>query len=155
MDREYIARLRAIRDNLRVIATEIDEILSPEDREIEDVIEDKTNWTTADQKAGIYIKDLNESTVLKDQAIIGQIENVMDITEFKKKDTTIGHVQNILLSDPSGKILTVFWDEQIEKIKDLSIGQYIKITNAWQVKRNKHGKLELHPGKFAKIEVVE
>jgi hypothetical protein len=34
-------------------------------------------------------------------------------------------------------------------------GQYLKITNAWKMQENKHGKRELHIGKWAKVEVVE
>jgi hypothetical protein len=157
MNREFMARLRAIRDGLREYAAEIDVMfpLKEEDEKQHRIEEAVTNWTSADQKAGIYIKDLNEATQLKNEVIIGQVENIMDKTQFNRKDGTEGYVQNIMLSDPSGKILTVFWDEQIAKIKDLMIGQHIKITNAWQVKRNKHGVLELHPGKFAKVELVE
>ena len=121
--------------------------------------EDKTNWSSADEqpeKAGIYMKDLNEATVLKDMPIVGQISNIGDTTSFtRKSDGQAGSVKNWVLSDDSGDMLVVFWDEQIETVKDYMLGEHVEITKAWQVKRNKHGKLELHPGKYFEIKKVE
>ena len=117
-----------------------------------------TNWTTADEqptKAGIYMKDLNEATELKDMPIIGQISSIGDTTTFVRKGGGNGAVKNWVLSDPSGDMIVVFWDEQINNIKDYMLGEYVEITKAWQVKRNKHGKLELHPGKYFEIKKVE
>ena len=127
------------------------------------ITEATTNWSSADEqptKAGIYMKDLNEATELKDMPIIGQISSIGDTTTFARKKTNegqavIGSVKNWVLSDPSGDMIVVFWDEQINNIKDYMLGEYVEITKAWQVKRNKHGKLELHPGKYFEIKKVE
>ena len=123
------------------------------------IAEVAVNWSAADEtptKAGIYMKDLNEATELKDMPIIGQISSIGDTTTFARKDKPgQGAVKNWVLSDTSGDMLVVFWDEQIEKVKDYMLGEYVEITKAWQVKRNKHGKLELHPGKYFEIKKVE
>jgi len=130
-------------------AEEIDELIAEEST--------TTNWTTADEEApGPYLKDLDELTQLKGLAITGQIKATSDLKTYKKKDGSgIGLIYNVLLNDPTGDLLCVFWDEQVEDAKKFTIGQYVRITNAWKVQKNKMGKLELHPGKFAKIEVVE
>ena len=130
-------------------AEEIDELIAEEST--------TTNWTTADEEApGPYLEDLDELTQLKGLAITGQIKATSDLKTYKKKDGSgIGLIYNVLLNDTTGDLLCVFWDEQVEDAKKFTIGQYVRITNAWKVQKNKMGKLELHPGKFAKIEVVE
>jgi len=180
LNRENKARIRAIRDGLlnvradlglfvdalEVYTNELDEMF-PEEisgekftaEEIDELIaeESTTNWTTAAEEApGPYLKDLDELTQLKGLAITGQIKATSDLKTYKKKDgSDIGLIYNVLLNDPTGDLLCVFWDEQVEDAKKFTIGQYVRITNAWKVQKNKMGKLELHPGKFAKIEVVE
>jgi len=148
---------------LEIIVQQFDKEEEPTWEEIDEVIEETpVNWTTADEsKEGPYLKDLTELTQLKGLAITGQIKAVSDLKTYKKKpkeDGTgggIGLIYNVLLTDPTADLLCVFWDEQVEEAKKWTIGQYIRITNAWKVQKNKMGKLELHPGKFAKIEVVE
>ena len=135
-----------------LIPEEIDELIA------ETVEETPVNWTTADEpaKEGPYLKDLTELTSLKGLSITGQIKATSDLKSYKKKDGSgIGLIYNVLLSDPTGDLLCVFWDEQVEEAKKFTIGQFVRITNAWKVQKNKMNKLELHPGKYAKIEVVE
>ena len=161
MDKNKIRwELNEIRDAIVVILDVIDRIESRLGQVVAlPTTEATTNWSSADEeptKAGIYMKDLNEATELKDMPIIGQISNIGDTTTFSRKtDGTVGAVQNWVLSDTSGDMLVVFWDDQIEKVKDYMLGEYVEITKAWQVKRNKHGKLELHPGKYFEIKKVE
>jgi hypothetical protein len=171
VSREFRKKIRAIRDGLIEYANELDEMFpfdengwEPTAEEIDEFIEEETpvNWTTADEKApGPYLKDLDELTQLKGLAITGQIKATSALKTYKRKIKEdgsgggIGLIYNVLLTDPTGDILAVFWDEQVEDAKKFTIGQYVRITNAWKVQKNKMGKLELHPGKFAKIELVE
>ena len=159
-NRKIRDELNQIRNTVVVVLDCIDKIELEIGPSIPPVTENTTfNWTTADEqptKAGIYMKDLNEATELKDMPIIGQISSIGDITTFARKDKPgQGAVQNWVLSDDSGDMIVVFWDEQIDNIKDYMLGEYVEITKAWQVKRNKHGKLELHPGKYFEIKKVE
>lgn len=178
MNRETKTRLRAIRDNLIGIVEEMYEMFPEEEKKkkepIEVVISSKgekkevileplpdanVTWeTTTDDtpKEGIYMKDLNEATDLKDMSIIGQITSIGDTeTWHSERLKTSGFVKNWVLGDSSGEIVVVFWDKQIEKVKDFMLGTNVKITNAWQVKKNRQGILELHPGKYFNIERVE
>ena len=122
-------------------------------------VEEMANWTTAadeEAKEGPYLNDLKKLTDLKGLAITGQIKATSDIKTYMKKDKSgIGLIYNVLLTDPSGDLLCVFWDDKVEEAKKFTIGQYIRITTAWKVKPNNKGIMELHPGKYAKIEVVE
>ena len=163
MHRRIRKEIKNIRDCLDVIETALNNdgrIEEPTAEEIDELIAEEsttTNWATADEEApGPYLKDLDELTQLKGLAITGQIKATSDLKTYKKTDgSSIGLIYNVLLNDPTGDLLCVFWDEQVEDVKKFTIGQYMRITNAWKVQKNKMGKLELHPGKFAKIEVVE
>ena len=168
MNREEKARLKSIRDTLANIAIELTEIVReiPEeeptaeeiDEAIADSVDENVTWTTAAEEAkeGPYLNDLKKLTDLKGLAITGQIKATSDIKTYMKKDKSgIGLIYNVLLTDPSGDLLCVFWDEMVEDAKKFTIGQYIRITNAWKVKPNNKGIMELHPGNYAVIEVVE
>ena len=156
MNRENRARIRAIRDGLIEFANELDEMF-PED--VQEVKEEEipVNWTTAadDTKAGVYIKDIKEMTSLKDVAIVGQIKTVFDLKSYATKEGKKGFVYRLVLEDESDAVVVVAFDDMATKLKAYTVGQYLRITNAWQVKENKHGKKEVHVGNFAKIEVVE
>ena len=130
-------------------AEEIDELIAEEST--------TTNWTTADAdtKEGVYLKDLKEMTSLKDVAIVGQIKTVFDLKSYATKEGKKGFVYRLVLEDESDAVVVVAFDDMATKLKAYTVGQYLRITNAWQVKENKHGKKEVHVGNFAKIEVVE
>ena len=156
MNRENRARIRAIRDGLIEFANELDEMF-PED--VQEVKEEEipVNWTTAadDTKAGVYIKDIKEMTSLKDVAIVGQIKTVFDLKSYATREGKKGFVYRLVLEDESDEVVVVAFDDMATKLKAYTVGQYLRITNAWQVKENKHGKKEVHIGNFVKIEVVE
>jgi len=156
LNRENRARIRAIRDGLIEFANELDEMF-PED--VQEVKEEEipVNWTTAadDTKAGVYIKDIKEMTSLKDVAIVGQIKTVFDLKSYATREGKKGFVYRLVLEDESDEVVVVAFDDMATKLKAYTVGQYLRITNAWQVKENKHGKKEVHIGNFAKIEVVE
>ena len=159
MNRENKARIRAIRDGLVEFANELDEMF-PEEISEEKIPEDEeipVNWTTAadDAKAGVYIKDIKEMTSLKDVAIVGQIKTVFDLKSYATKEGKKGFVYRLVLEDESDAVVVVAFDDMATKLKAYTVGQYLRITNAWQVKENKHGKKEVHVGNFAKIEIVD
>ena len=159
MNRENRARIRAIRDGLVEFANELDEMF-PEEISGEKIPEDEeipVNWTTAadDAKAGVYIKDIKEMISLKDVTIVGQIKTVFDLKSYATREGKKGFVYRLVLEDESDEVVVVAFDDMATKLKAYTVGQYLRITNAWQVKENKHGKKEVHIGNFAKIEVVE
>ena len=161
MNQENKARLRNIRDSLLSFAEELTFMLREEESPpgaLQEEEEETTlpyNWTTANQKAAVYIKDLSEMTSLKDITIYGQIKTVLDLKSYATQTGKTGIVYRLVLADDTGEVTVVSFDDMADRLKTYTIGQYLRITNAWQMKTNKHGKKELHVGNFAKIEVVE
>ena len=161
MNQENIARLRNMRDSLLNFAEELTFMLREEEGplEEEDVKEDTpTNWTTADEPSheGVYLSQLKELSSLKDIAIVGQIKTVFDLKSYVHPKTgEPGLIYRIVLEDDTGDVTVISFDDMAKKLKEYTVGQYLRITNAWKMEKNKNGVYELHIGNFAKIEVVE
>ena len=115
------------------------------------------NWSKADEPAKdtVYMKDLRELTELKGLTIIGEIKTVFDLKSYVGKDGEPGLIYRLVLSDPTGDVTCITFDDMAKKFKEFTVGQNLKITNAWKMQENKHKVRELHVGNFAKIELVE
>ena len=167
MNRRIKAHLKNIRDSLDDIERMIDkkpEEISEEDLEpIETVIEGRTglpmvNWSAGDEpsKDTVYLNDLKKLTELKGIVITGQVSTVFDLKSYVKKDGGgAGLMYRLVLTDDTGGVTVVAFDDMATKLKEHPIGTYLRITNAWKMKANKNNIMELHVGNFAKIEVVE
>ena len=162
--RDHLDNIAEIREHLDVIEKE----LGPEEEPTDDmgpipgVPDDpeemiNTTWPTADEPAKdtVYMKDLRELTELKGLTIIGEIKTTFDVKSYVKSEGGAGLIYRFVLSDPTGDITVIAFDDMATKLKQYTIGQILKITNAWKMEVNKSNVIELHVGNFAKIEVVE
>ena len=162
MNKENIARLRNMRDSLLNFAEELTFMLReeegpPQEPEAKSEEED-TNWTTADEPSyeGVYLSQLKELSSLKDIAIVGQIKTVFDLKSYVHPKTgEPGLIYRIVLEDDTGDVTVISFDDMAKKLKEYTVGQYLRITNAWKMEKNKNGVYELHIGNFAKVEVVK
>ncbi len=71
----------------------------------------------------------------------GEVQRIYEFREFQK-ETRSGKVQSVLISDETGIIRVVCWNDQTEKIKNLKEGDIIKITSAYAKENNE--RVELH-----------
>jgi replication factor A1 len=117
-------------------------ILHPEDVDYNKIpkIEQKVN----------LIKEIEPNTY--DISVKGKIIQISQINEFQKKNGDLGRVASINLMDSTGTIRIVFWNENIDKLKDFEKGDSIEITNL-SSRENKLDpkKLELHSSYRTKI----
>ena len=164
-------RIRKEIDIISAALSRIDDTLSDYDRIGEEPTEEETdqhgrtskevtdiiNWPTADEPAkdSVYMKDLRELTELKGLTIVGQIVTVFDLKSYVKSEGGAGLIYRFVISDKTGDMTVISFDDMATELKQYTIGQILKITNAWKMQENKHGKIELHVGNFAKVEVVE
>ena len=70
------------------------------------------------------------------------ISRISEVSFFEKKDGH-GMVQRFLLEDETGKIPTVAWNEKVDEMKELKIGDYVQIERG-RTKRSQNGKVEIH-----------
>ena len=160
--RNWISAIRGALDEMELLLDNDGKLEFPEEEPSEEFIvthmeKEMTNWSAADEPAKdtVYLKDLKELTELKGIVITGQITSVFDLKPYIKKDGTPGMLYRVVLTDETGGVTLISFDDMATKLKQYPIGTYLRITNAWKMKENKHKIKELHVGNFAKIEVVE
>jgi ssDNA-binding replication factor A large subunit len=73
-----------------------------------------------------------------------------DVHEFAKGDST-GKVCSLIVGDETGSIRVVFWNEQVDQLKNINADDIILIKNAY-VRENRNNK-EIHLGDQGEIEV--
>ncbi|MFW9950155.1 MAG: DUF2240 family protein [Candidatus Thorarchaeota archaeon] len=84
----------------------------------------------------INISDIKES--IYSVSIEGKISNLFPIKEFTKKDGQNGKLKSLILRDATGTIRVSFWNNDIDKLKDLGVGDYLSISNL-NVRKNSYG----------------
>ena len=73
--------------------------------------------------------------------------------QFDKKDGSTGQVQNVIATDVSGQTIRIaFWDEDVEKIKDLAEGDIIRILHGY-VKKGFRDDIEYGIGRRSEIKI--
>ncbi|MGQ4912052.1 MAG: OB-fold nucleic acid binding domain-containing protein [Candidatus Thorarchaeota archaeon] len=87
-----------------------------------------------------------------DVDIEGQVSQIQEMRTFTRKDGSEGRVQNLVLVDKTGKVRAVFWDEDVDKISKVKIGDVIRISHGY-VKEGFMQNLELVAGRKSTIEI--
>jgi replication factor A1 len=86
--------------------------------------------------------------------VLGAVNDVYPISEFKRKDGSAGKVRRLRLKDETGEISAVFWNEKVDALGEVQRNSSIRIMNA-RVKTQLDGRLELHVENSAQIEKLE
>lgn len=87
-----------------------------------------------------------------DVDIEGKVATLYDEKAFTTKDGRDGRVRNVLLADESGAIRVTFWNDDVDKIKEIKEGDVIKILHGY-VKEGYRGGVEFQVGRKAEIQV--
>jgi len=91
------------------------------------------------------------SVEMRDVDIEGKVAKVFPPTSFERKGKQ-GKVQNIVIGDESGTVRVTFWNEDVEKVKDLQEGDVIRIQHGY-VKEGFRGGVEYHAGRRSDIQI--
>jgi len=75
--------------------------------------------------------------------VTGVVRTISPVTVFQRRNGTEGKVQRVTLDDATGQITVVFWNEEIDMLNDVQVGERLEIINA-KVKERIDGRLELH-----------
>ncbi|PVX24381.1 MAG: hypothetical protein CW691_07840 [Candidatus Bathyarchaeum sp.] len=102
----------------------------------------------------IQIKDLVSG--LNDVSLTGQVVSVYPPKTFKRKDWTEGRLASIIVSDKSGTLRVVLWDQKVDFVETGKIQQKqtLRISHGY-VREGLDGKPELHLGDRGNIEIVD
>jgi replication factor A1 len=83
--------------------------------------------------------------------VLGAVNDVYPISEFKRKDGSAGKVRRLRLKDETGEVSAVFWNGKADELGDVQRDTQLRIMNA-RVKAQPDGRLELHVDNSAQIE---
>lgn len=98
----------------------------------------------------VKIQDINED--LGSISTEGKVMNRFPVKDFIRKDGQNGRVSSIILRDSTGKVRITFWNEDIEKIGNVEVGDFISLTNLNPRKSNyAEGRIDIHATSWTKI----
>ena len=101
----------------------------------------------------LQIKDIVSG--LNDVSVTGKVVTVYPVKTFKRKDWTHGKLGSIVVSDKTGTVRVVLWDNKTGLLEEGRIQkeQQITVSHAY-VRQGRDGKPELHLGDRAKIKIL-
>jgi replication factor A1 len=91
------------------------------------------------------------TTQMRDVDLEGKVVRIFPVNTFDR-DGGEGRVQNIIIADESAQIRLTFWNEDVDKIKDLKEGNVIRVAHAY-AKEGFRGGVETHVGRRAEIKI--
>ena len=102
----------------------------------------------------IQIQDLVSG--LNDVTVAGQVVSVYPPKIFTRRDWTEGKLASLLVSDKSGTLRVVLWDDKVDLVENGKIQreQTIRISHGY-VREGLDGKPELHLGQRGSIKVIK
>ncbi len=94
------------------------------------------------------IKDGTRFLSLKGKAI-----GIYPLSQFERADGTEGKVRRILISDDTGEITCVFWNDKAELVENAAVGDIIEVTAASA--RNGQRETEVHTTRVSEIKITK
>lgn len=82
------------------------------------------------------------------------VERVLSVKEFTKKDGNIGKVGRVLVKDATGVATLVLWDNKTEFLRNLKPGDQILIRSGY-TKTGLNRILEIHIGEKGEIQILK
>ncbi|MFC1786711.1 OB-fold nucleic acid binding domain-containing protein [Halobacteriota archaeon] len=100
----------------------------------------------------IKIEDI--SLDQKNVSFMGKVTQLNESHEFSRDDGSIGRVANIIVSDETGSIRVVLWDElaDLVKVNELSVGKMLNISG---YVRDGYVGIEVNVGRNGSLEFIE
>ncbi|HKZ93282.1 MAG TPA: OB-fold nucleic acid binding domain-containing protein [Candidatus Bathyarchaeia archaeon] len=100
----------------------------------------------------IAIKDLVSG--LNDVTIVGRVIAVYPVQTFTRKDFKEGKLARLLLTDGTGTLKLVLWDDNVDLVETgkMQQGQIVRVLHAY-VRESFDGRLELHLGRKGDLEI--
>jgi ssDNA-binding replication factor A large subunit/co-chaperonin GroES (HSP10) len=110
---------------------------------------DATVDVTINEKNTIGDLSLGQSDI----TLTGRVLAVEPVRTFSRDDGSEGRVSNLVLGDETGRGRVTMWDEQADRVEDLSEGVSVEIVDGYV--RERDGTLEVHVGSHSAIEPID
>ena len=94
---------------------------------------------------GTPIKNL--VTGLSDVTITGRVMSLRRVRRFRRKNGSVGKMASMVVSDGTGSIRVVLWDEKADLVEsgELEVGQVVQVAHGY-TREGLGGQVELHVG---------
>jgi replication factor A1 len=160
---EIINRILSSRSDLD--RKEILEVIEQKKRDAGNFLTDETAARIAALDLGVEIikkplrfkiQILDLISGLNDVTVDGQVVAVYPPKTFKRKDMTEGKIANLVVSDQSGTLRVVLWDDKVELVEygKIKLKQNVRISHGY-VREGHNGRLELHLGQRGNIKIIK
>jgi len=89
---------------------------------------------------------------MRNITISGWIKEIFGTYKFEKEEGVKGKVGSFLLSDPTGEIRVVLWDDHVKSIRknEFNVGRSLYIINGY-AKEGREGGVEIHVSSYGSI----
>ena len=158
---EIVERILSSRSDLK--RKEVLEMIEKKKREAGDFLTDETVARIVASELGvesrkkplrleIQIQDLVSG--LNDVTVTGKVVAIYPPKKFTRRDWTEGKLASLLVSDKSGTLRVVLWDDKVDFVERGKIQREQKIRISHRYVREGWNGMELHVGKRGSIEVL-
>ena len=96
----------------------------------------------------VKIKDVKGDEI--DLSLVVKITQIDDLLEFERSDGTKGKKRGLLVGDETGEIYVNFWNEKVDSVEDLTLGDIVEIVGL-AAKEGLRGSIELHSSRYTNI----
>jgi len=92
---------------------------------------------------------------LNDVTVIGRVVSIYPPQTFTRQDQTEGKFARLVITDKSGKLPVVLWDDKtsLVEVDKIKLGQMVKVLHGY-VREGLDGKAELHIGSRGRVQVL-
>jgi ssDNA-binding replication factor A large subunit len=127
--------------------------INPKGSKLKKLDVSQTTYPNGGDSEPLGMKEMSDLTAgMWDVDIEGKVATVYDEKEFTTEDGRDGRVRNVLLADESGATRVTFWNDDVDKIKEIKEGDVIKILHGY-VKEGFRGGVEFQVGRKAEIHI--
>ncbi len=118
--------------------------------QVEDIVVKKGFIGITKEIEGQLTKIDQISDAIKLVSTKGLILNVNSLHEFSRENDTTGRVRDLLISDNTGIMRIVLWDDKTQDISEKDVDKILSILNGY-IRINKYSGLEIHCGNQTQI----
>jgi replication factor A1 len=101
----------------------------------------------------VLIKDLISG--LNAITVVGRITRIYPVQTFIRSDITEGKVAHLLISDKTGELKVVLWNDKVSIVENGKVeeGQIVRVAHGY-TREGRNGKLELHLSERGNLQVL-
>jgi len=122
--------------------------LNPDNVDLKKIIEDKS-------KTSEFIPLSKVNLNFFEVNVKGFVNDVFPAKEFNKKTGEIGKRSSILLKDSETSLYITFWNQDVEKMKDIKVGDEIEIYKVYPKKNFRDPtKIDLNTGNNTELKII-